>query len=101
MAKVKSRYETVFIVDCTNIGEDETNALATKFKSLIEENASVTNIDEWGKRRLAYPIDDLNEGYYVLVEFESAPSFPAELDRNFKITEGIMRSIIVCKDDVK
>jgi len=54
-------------------------------------------VDEWGKRRLAYPINDLPEGYYVLVEFESKPDFPAELDRIFKITEGILRSIIIAK----
>lgn len=100
MAKINAKYETVFIVDLT-VGEEKTAELVAKFKGLIEENATITNIDEWGKRRFAYPINDLTEGYYVLVEFESVPSFPAELDRNYKITEGIMRSIIICKDDVK
>jgi small subunit ribosomal protein S6 len=58
----------------------------------------VSEVDEWGKRRLAYPINDLNEGYYVLMTFTAEPSLPAELDRVLKITEGVMRSMIICKD---
>ena len=71
----------------------------TKFKSLVEQNGTLAEVDEWGKRRLAYPIDDLNEGYYVLMTFSSAPAFPAELDRVLKITDNVMRSMIVCKDE--
>ena len=56
-------------------------------------------MEDWGKRRLAYPIEDQTEGVYTLIRFESAPAFPAELDRIYKITDGIMRSIIVCLDD--
>lgn len=100
MAKVSAKYETIFIADLT-LGEEKINELVAKIKALIEANATVTNVDEWGKRRLAYAINDMNEGYYVLIEFEGAPSFPAELDRVYKITEGIMRSIIVCKDEEK
>ena len=61
---------------------------------LVEGNGTLTSIDEWGKRRLAYPINDLMEGYYVLMTFDAKPEFPAELDRVFKITEGVMRSLI-------
>ena len=68
------------------------------FRSLVEANGTVDKVEDWGKRRLAYPINDLTEGYYTLVQFTSAPSFPAELDRVFKITDGIMRSIIVALD---
>ena len=70
-----------------------------KFKSLIEENGTNVEVEDWGKRRLAYPIEDQTEGVYTLVRFESKPEFPAELDRIYKITDGIMRSIIVCLDD--
>ena len=52
-----------------------------------------------GKRRLAYPIEDQTEGVYTLIRFESKPEFPAELDRIYKITDGVMRSIIVSLDD--
>ena len=56
-------------------------------------------MDEWGKRRLAYEIDDRTEGYYVLVEFSAAPEFPAELSRQYKITDGIMRYLVISKED--
>ena len=74
-------------------------AVQDKFKSLIEENGTNVEVEDWGKRRLAYPIEDQTEGVYTLVRFESKPEFPAELDRIYKITDGIMRSIIVCLDD--
>ena len=70
-----------------------------KFKELISQNGTLDSVDEWGKRHLAYPIQDLNEGYYVLMTFNAAPEFPRELDRIFRITDGVMRSIIVCKDE--
>ncbi|WP_458862341.1 30S ribosomal protein S6 [Acidaminobacterium chupaoyuni] len=96
MPKITGKYETVFIVDVT-LGEEKIAELVEKFKKLIEENGTLTNVNEWGKRRLAYPINDMNEGYYVLVEFESKPEFPAELDRIYNITDGIMRSLIVAQ----
>ena len=76
-----------------------TAALVGKFKSLIEANGTIDSIDEWGKRRLAYPINDENEGVYTVINFTSEPDFPAELDRVYKITEGVMRSLIVAKED--
>ncbi len=100
MAKVSAKYETIFIADLSN-GEEKVKELIEKIKALIEKNATVTNVDEWGKRSLAYAINDMTEGYYTLIEFEGNPSFPAELDRVYKITEGVMRSIIVCKDEEK
>lgn len=98
MAKLKQKYETIFIIN-PNLTEEETAAMVEKFKTLISTNGEMGDIDEWGKRRLAYLIDDLSEGYYVLMTFEAEPSFPAELDRIYKITDGIMRSIIICKDE--
>ena len=94
MAKVTGKYETLFIVN-PNLGDDETAAVVNKFKSLVEANGTVDKVEDWGKRRIAYAINDLTEGYYTLIQFTSAPSFPAELDRVFKITDGVMRSIIV------
>ena len=82
----------------SNLGEEAITAIVEKFKSLIADNGTVVSVDDWGKRRMAYEINDLREGYYTLIEFESLPSFPAELDRVYKITDGVMRSIIVCKD---
>ena len=79
--------------------EEASAALIGKFKSLIEANGTIDSVDDWGKRRLAYPINDLTEGHYVLMTFTAAPELPAELDRVLKITEGIMRSMIVCKDE--
>ncbi|MBQ9534673.1 MAG: 30S ribosomal protein S6 [Clostridia bacterium] len=96
MPKVTGKYETIFIVDVT-AGDEAVAALVERFTKLIGDNGEISKVDEWGKRRLAYPINDLPEGYYVLVEFESKPDFPAELDRIFKITEGILRSIIIAK----
>ncbi len=98
MAKLNANYEAVYILK-PDLGEEGTAAMVAKFKSLVEEKATLTEIDEWGKRHLAYPIQDLNEGYYVLMTFNAAPEFPRELDRIFRITDGVMRSIIVCKDE--
>ena len=90
----KNMYETIFVVNST-LGEESTKALVSKFTSLIESNATVDSINEWGNRRFAYPIEDLTEGYYVLVKFTSAPEFPSELSRIYNITDGILRSLIV------
>ena len=98
MAKNIANYETVAIFN-VNLGEEGIAALTEKFKALIAENGTVTNVEEWGKRRLAYPIEDETEGYYLFIEFTSAPEFPAELDRVYKITDGVLRSLIVVKKD--
>ena len=98
MAKVSANYEVVYIIDPAQ-GEENTAALVAKFKTLVEQNATLGEVNEWGKRRLAYPINDLNEGHYVLMTFTAAPALPAELDRVLKITEGVMRSMIICKDE--
>ena len=97
MAKVNANYEVVYIMD-PSLGEEAIAAMIEKFKALVETAGTVSAIDDWGKRRLAYPINDLNEGYYVLMTFTAAPEFPRELDRIFRITDGVMRSLIVCKD---
>ena len=97
MPTVKGSYEAVFIFSM-KLGEEGVPAMVERFKTLIEENSEIGEIDEWGKRRLAYLINDEAEGYYVLYNFVSAPEFPAELERISKITEGVLRSMVVRKD---
>ena len=97
MAKINANYEAMYILNPA-LTEEQTAALVAKFKGVVEADGTVTEIDEWGKRRLAYPIDDLMEGYYVLMTFTAVPAIPAELGRIFRITDGVMRSMIVCKD---
>ena len=97
MAKITGKYEVLYIIDPAQ-GEEGIAALVEKFKAMVEAEGTLSNIDEWGKRRLAYPINDLMEGYYVLMTFTAAAAVPAELDRIFRISEDVMRSMIVCKD---
>lgn len=94
MEKVINSYETMFIVDL-DAGEAGVKATVSKFTDMISANAELVEVNEWGKRRLAYPINDKPEGYYVVATFKSAPDFPSELDRNYNIDESIMRSLIV------
>ncbi|MEG2295205.1 MAG: 30S ribosomal protein S6 [Oscillospiraceae bacterium] len=97
MANISMSYETIMVFS-TKAGEETVTALVEKFKSLITDNATITEVNEWGKRKLAYEIDDQGEGYYVLINFTSSPAFPAELDRIYKITEGVLRTLIVKKE---
>ncbi len=93
---VTNNYEATMIFSVAN-GEEATTALVEKFKALVAENGTVKNVDDWGKRRLAYPINDETEGYYIIVTFESVPTFPAELDRIVKITDGALRVMVIAK----
>ena len=92
-----AKYETMLVTSST-LDEEATATLVGKFKSLIEKNGTIDSVDEWGKRRLAYEIDHENEGYYVLINFSCEPEFPAELDRVYKITSGILRTLIIKKE---
>lgn len=94
MADLKEKYETVFILS-TKLGDEGIAAAVQKFKDLIGAHGTVDNVDEWGRRRLAYPIQKQEEGYYTLISFTSVPSFTAELDRIYNITDGVLRSLIV------
>lgn len=98
MAKISANYEVVYIIDPAQ-GEEAVAATVAKFQTLAEQHASNVVVDEWGKRRLAYPINDLNEGYYVLMSFDSDAAFPNELARVLRITDGVMRSQVVCLDE--
>ena len=97
MTKVVNKYETIFVVDAA-LEQEQIDSVVEKFKSLIEANATIDNMDVWGKKRLAYEINYKTEGYYVFVEFTSEPSFPAELERVYGITESILRSLIIVKE---
>ena len=94
MEKKICSYELLFTIS-GNLVEDDYKALCEKFVSLINANATDVTVDEWGKRKLAYPINDKNDGYYVLVNFKSEGAFPAELERVFGINEYILRSIVI------
>ena len=98
MAKISANYEVVYIIDPAQ-SEEAIAATVAKFQTLAEQNGSDVVVDEWGKRRLAYPINDEEEGVYTVINFTSEPSFPAELDRVYKITEGVMRSLIVAHEE--
>ena len=100
METTKNSYETLFVID-PDLTEEATKALIERFTKLISDNGEIESVDEWGKRRLAYPINDKPEGYYVLVNFKSTPDLPSELERIFGITEGIMRSIVIRHEDKK
>ena len=97
MEKVINSYETLFIVDVEN-GEEAVKASVAKFTDIIAKNAEVVEVADWGKRRLAYPINDKLEGYYVVVTFKAQPEFPAEFERLCKIDETILRSMVVRLD---
>lgn len=98
MAEGKNLYETVMVTSA-KLGEEGNTELVEKFKSLIERHGgTVQSVDDWGKRRFAYPIQKQTEGYYTLINFESDPEFTAELDRRYQITDGILRTLIVKRD---
>ena len=96
MAKTTEKYEVLYVLN-PNLSEEETQGIVEKFKTLIEQNGTIDEMDEWGKRKLAYEINYLTEGYYVLVKFTSGPEFPAELDRVLGITDGVIRSLVTLR----
>ena len=99
MAKITANYEVVYVLDPAQ-GEEAIAAQVANFKSLAEQNGSDVVVEEWGNRKLAYPINYKTEGYYALImTFVSGPAFPRELDRKLRIAEGVMRSLIVCKGE--
>ena len=98
MEKVICSYETLFVIK-PDLSEEATAAVVNKFTTLIADNGGVVeNVNTWGKRRLAYPIEKFVEGYYVLVNFKSEANLPLELRRVFGITDEILRNIVVRSD---
>ena len=96
MAKTGEKYEAVVVFSLKN-GEDAVKALVAKFSDLIKEHAELVDVDEWGKRKLAYDINYESEGYYVVYHFDSKPEFPDEFERVINITDGILRSLVVLR----
>ena len=96
MAKLNETYEAMVVFSLKQ-GEDGIKALTEKFKGMMAEAGSVESVDEWGKKKLAYEIDDQAEGYYVLYTFNAKPEFPAEFERVLKITDGVMRCLVTVK----
>ena len=91
-----SNYETIIIYSVKN-GEEAAKALSEKFQKMMEKNGTVDSVDEWGKRKLAYLINDEDNGYYVLYNHTCDADFPAELSRVLKITDGVLRSLVIKK----
>ena len=91
-----NKYETIMIINA-NLDEAATKATIDKFITLIGENGTVESTEEWGKRKLAYPIQKQNEGYYTLVNFTSNPEFIDELERIYNITDEVIKHIVIKK----
>ena len=96
MALIK--YEPVLVISLSK-GEETVEALEAKFIDMIGKHGTLGEVEEWGKRKLAYPINDETEGFYVVAQFECDENFPAELDRVINITDGVLRSLIVAKGE--
>lgn len=93
------KYETIFVAH-PSLDEEAVKALIEKFKGVIENGGgTVENVDFWGKRRLAYEINKVNEGFYTLINFTADAELPKELDRVFRITDGVIRHIIVKEEN--
>jgi small subunit ribosomal protein S6 len=98
MAKVSAKYE-VMVVFSLKDGEEPMKALVQKFKERIERHAEAVEVnEEWGKRKLAYPIEDETEGYYVIYTFQSTPDYPADLSRRLNLSDGVLRSLVTVID---
>ena len=97
MEKKICSYETLFAIS-GNLSEEDYKAVCEKFVTLVNDNATDVCVNEWGKKRLAYPINYITEGYYVLVTYKSEPSFPLEFERVLGITEGVIRYMTTAKE---
>ena len=100
MAKTTEKYEVLYVLN-PNLTEEETQAIVEKFKTLIEQNGTVDEMEEWGKRKLAYEINYLTEGYYVLVTFKGPSELPREIERNMGISEDVLRCLIIKLEEKK
>jgi small subunit ribosomal protein S6 len=98
MAKTSEKYEVMYIIK-PDLSEEDTAAVVAKFKELVEQNGTLDEMEEMGKRKLAYPINYISEGYYVLMKFTSDPAFPAELDRILGISDSVIRSLITLRPE--
>lgn len=98
MAKLNETYEAMVVFSVKDNDEEAVKNLVEKFKGVIERHAKLTEeVNEWGKRKLAYPINYETEGYYVLYTFESTPEFPAELNRRLNLNDSVLRALVTTK----
>ncbi|NLL67914.1 MAG: 30S ribosomal protein S6 [Clostridiaceae bacterium] len=93
-----NKYETMYIISPT-VDDEQVKELVEKFNNLISEHGEIEKVEEWGRKKLAYEVQDQKEGYYVLLNFSANPEFPAELERNFKINENILKYLILNKEN--
>ncbi|MEG1394824.1 MAG: 30S ribosomal protein S6 [Clostridia bacterium] len=92
-----NKYELLFIID-NDVTEENKQAIVDKVSAAITENeGEIVNVDKWGVRKYAYPINFKTEGYYVLINFVSNSNAPAEVQRIINITDGTVRCMIVRK----
>ncbi len=91
-------YETIIILK-PSLEEEKRNAIIEKFKNIISDGGEVISVDEWGMKRLAYEIEKLKEGYYILINFKSGSDVVNELERNYRISDDVMRFIVINKEE--
>lgn len=92
------KYEVLFIINA-ELEDDKKNAVIEMAKETISADGEVENVDVWGNKKLAYPIQKKNEGFYVLITFKANPDLPKELDRKLRISDDVLRYIIVNKEE--
>jgi small subunit ribosomal protein S6 len=93
-----TNYELMFILEAA-LEQEKKEAVTETVKEIISTDGEVTKVDVWGMRKLAYPIQKKNEGYYVVVEFKASPDLPKELDRRLRISDAVIRHMIINKDE--
>lgn len=98
VTQMSRKYEVVFLLNPI-LGEEGVTAATEKIQKLVETSATLDKVDVWGRRRLAYEINDQKEGFYVLMQFTAEADFPHELERILKITDGVMRFLVIRLDD--
>jgi len=92
------KYETIFILR-PSLEEEKRIETIEKFKAIISADGEIEKVEEWGNRKLAYEIEKIKDGYYVLVTFKANPTLPKELERNFKISDDVLRYIVINLED--
>ena len=92
-----AKYETM-MVTTANLDEEASNALINKFKNLIAANGTIDSVDDWGKKRLAYEIQHMREGFYYFIQFDAEADCPAEVEKHVRIMENVIRYLCVRKD---
>ena len=98
MAKVSGNYEVLYVLSPA-LGEEETAALVARFKELAEGRGSVSEVDEWGKKRLAYEIQKMKEGFYYFIRFDAEPTAPVEIESRVRIMDNVIRYLVVRQDE--